>query len=116
MTNTYIPDGWEIIFKRSIGNDWCTYFVFGSWSGGYLYGDNWRRNSGITEVKEDDSYYYFYGNSGSVYKCHKDNSNISSYGSSVLGEMLELDGVETLNKELIHETFKITKLTEGNDL
>lgn len=116
MSNMYIPDGWEIIFRYDSNDDKYHYYVFASWSGGYLDGDKWKRNSGITEVKEDDGYYYFYGSSGSVYKCHKENSNISSYCSFVLGKMIESHDVKILSKDLISETFEITKLTEDDDL
>lgn len=31
----------------------------------------WRINSGIVRVDEDDDYYLVHGESGSIYKCHK---------------------------------------------
>ncbi len=38
----------------------------------YLSGDSWRINSGVTEVKDAGDYYEFYGESGSLYRCHKE--------------------------------------------
>ena len=49
------PDKWVIIKLPD-----C-YKVFGTWIGGYLDGDAWRVNSGITEVQEDEKYFYFHG-------------------------------------------------------
>ena len=71
----YTPDNWVILNLKAGKLDSGFYKVLAGWSGGYLDGDSWRLNSGITEVEQDDSYYYFYGESGSRYKCHKD-----SYG------------------------------------
>lgn len=65
---TYIPDNWVIIKLKGIDPH---YRVLAGWSGGYTTGDSWRLNSGITNVTEDDMYYYFSGVSGSVYQCHK---------------------------------------------
>jgi len=65
----YKPDNWVI--AKIEDNDQTVYKLVAGWSGGYLDGDTWRVNSGITEVTEDDSYFYFGGSSGSVYKCFK---------------------------------------------
>lgn len=64
----YFPDNWVII---KIKGDDPHYRVLGGWSGGYTTGDSWRLNSGITRVEEDNDCFYFYGSSGSVYKCGK---------------------------------------------
>jgi hypothetical protein len=74
--NTYRPDKWLLI--KINGTD-PHYRVFGSWSGGYLDGDSWRMNSGITRVEEDDEYFYFHGYSGSVYECHKKMYGATAY-------------------------------------
>lgn len=68
----YKPDNWVVI---QIKGDDPHYRVLAGWSGGYTTSDHWRMNSGIEKVEEDDSYLYFYGSSGSVYRCHKE-----SYG------------------------------------
>lgn len=68
----YKPDNWVIV---KIEGDDPHYRVLGGWSGGYLYGSNWRMNSGIVGYEYDGDYWYFKGSSGSVYKCYVD-----SYG------------------------------------
>lgn len=66
----YQPDRW-VVLKLKMNDGRYLYKVLAGWSGGYTDGDNWRLNSGITKVKECENYFYFYGYSGSVYKCHK---------------------------------------------
>jgi hypothetical protein len=78
--NEYNPDKWLLI---KIGGTDPHYRVFGSWSGGYLDGDSWRMNSGITRVEEDGDYYKFFGSSGSCYRCHKEMYGATTYGWSV---------------------------------
>lgn len=68
----YYPDSWVIL---EIKGDDPHYRVLGGWSGGYLHGDSWRLNSGITRHEFDGDYWYFYGSSGSCYLCYLD-----SYG------------------------------------
>lgn len=75
----YNPDKWLMI--RINGTD-PHYRIFGSWFGGFLDGDAWRLNSGVKSVTEDDDYYYFNGNSGSVYKCFKEAYGANSFGWS----------------------------------
>ena len=82
----YNPDKWLVI--KINGTD-PHYRVFGSWYGGYLDGDSWRMNSGITKVSEEGEYYLFEGTSGSVYKCHKNAHGISGYGSDVLNHYIK---------------------------
>ena len=65
----YTCDNWVVVFM----NDGDPHYrLLVGTSGGYTTGDSWRMNSGITKVDEDDRYYYFYGSSGSCYKCHKE--------------------------------------------
>lgn len=65
----YRPDTWVIIHLKG---DQPHYRVLAGWSGGYLTGDSWRMNSGITKCIEEDDYWLFIGSSGSTYACHKD--------------------------------------------
>ena len=65
----YHPDNW-VVLKITV-EDTPLYKVLAGWSGGYLDGDSWRMNSGITEVTEDGNYLLFHGYSGSTYRCHK---------------------------------------------
>ena len=84
----YEPDKWLGV---KIGNDHSPphYRIFASWYGGYLGGDSWKLNSGITNVTLKDDIYSFEGSSGSVYLCHKNNYGASGYGSGVLKGMIE---------------------------
>lgn len=75
---TYNPDKWLIIKCPE-----C-YKVFGTWIGGYLDGDSWQINSGITSVETGDDYFLFHGESGSVYKCYMNQYGTTAYGASVL--------------------------------
>lgn len=78
----YTPEEWILI---KINSDDPHYRVFGSWRGGYLNGDSWKMNSGVTSVEMKGDYYLFNGASGSVYKCHKKAYGIRSpYNNSVL--------------------------------
>lgn len=83
------PDRWVVV-KIDNSLDTPFYKVFATWAGGYLDGDRWKLNSGITSVESDDDYYYFIGYSGSCYKCHKKGyGTASSYGEGVLMHMIE---------------------------
>ncbi len=78
----YTPDEWCLI---KLDGKSPHYRVFGSWRGGYLDGDYWRMNSGITKIEEEDDFYIFHGSSGSFYKCHKKGYGIhSSHNAGVL--------------------------------
>lgn len=84
----YTPHGW-VIFQHTIDGK-QEHYVFGSWRGGYLDGDSWRRNSGIKSVEETDDEYLFHGYSGSVYCCRKDSEGeLSGYNAMILQRMLE---------------------------
>jgi len=86
------PQAWAIIKMTNVGDDFDnTYYkVFASWSGGYLDGDRWKMNSGISRVEEDEEYYYFYGISGSCYACRKEAYGIrTSYSQGILDNVLK---------------------------
>jgi hypothetical protein len=72
--NSYTPDNWCVIRFNSIKHG-IYYKLLAGWSGGYLSGDSWRMNSGITNVEEDQDAFRFRGTTGSWYKCYK-----GSYG------------------------------------
>ena len=67
----YTPNRWLLLKGKD-----C-YKVFGTWSGGYISTDEWKLNSGITEVEVDGEYYLFTGYSGSVYRCHKEMNGVA---------------------------------------
>lgn len=83
---TETPQRWIILDVAG------TYKVFATWT------DAWRLNSGITKVEQDEDYYYFYGHSGSCYKCHKKGYGVvNSYGVVTLAKFKEkVYGMEVL--------------------
>ena len=93
MSGQYTPDNWVILKVKETG----LYKVLGGWSGGYLDGDYWRLNSGITKVELDGNYWLFYGNSGSIYKCHKDFYRLSVATSGIYRQLYEKGLVDLLN-------------------
>lgn len=86
MSNNYHPDKWILV---EIKGDNPHYKAFGCWSGGYLHGDSWRMNSGITEVYETDTSYVFVGSSGSKYHCAKEMYGLNVTGAGVLKQFEE---------------------------
>lgn len=86
--SAHTPDSWNVL-RIEMEDGTALDRVLGAWSGGYLDGDSWRMNSGITEVREDASSYWFHGTSGSVYVCHKDGEGLRGYGARVLATLLE---------------------------
>lgn len=97
----YTPDNWVVLKIKNEGE--TLYKVLAGWSGGYLYGDSWRMNSGVTEVTEDGDYLLFHGYSGSVYRCHKDNCRLTMANSGVYNQLKETfgDRVELMPKDTI---------------
>lgn len=73
----YTPDKWVVLQFNHNGE--ITHKVLGGWYGGYLGGDSWRMNSGITEVIDSNDIFIFKGYSGSEYHCNK-----TAYGMSGL--------------------------------
>lgn len=79
------PERWVIL---KLPNN--IYKIFGSWGGGYLESDRWKLNSGIEKIEEDEKFYYFFGFSGSCYKCHKlEYGTATSYGLGILNKIIE---------------------------
>lgn len=77
----YVPDCWVIV--RFIVDAEPLDKVLAGWYGGYLYGDSWRLNSGITVVKDQGDTYEFVSSSGSVYRCKKASERMSALMASV---------------------------------
>lgn len=94
----YTPDNWVIL--RIKGDD-PHYRVLGGWYGGYLYGNSWRLNSGITKHDFDGDYWYFYGSSGSCYKCYIDSYGMKTPMLGAYNTLKELHGdkVEVLEDQ-----------------
>lgn len=100
----YTPDGWVLV--KITGTD-PHYRIFGSWRGGYLDGDSWRINSGITRCDEDDDWngegdmLIFSGMSSSQYMVHTSTyGNLGPYNWGVINNYCEnSDGkMEVLEK------------------
>jgi hypothetical protein len=85
----YVPDNWAIIHIKSEDEH---YRVLAGWTGVHLNADQWRLNSGITTVREDDECYYFDGYSGSVYKCFKDSEQVRNNTYHIWTQLSNLHG------------------------
>lgn len=96
------PEHWVILRIPTEDNiDIPYYKVLGGWRGGYLDGDRWKFNSGITKVEEDYDSFYFYGYSGSCYNCRKKGYGLkdgvfgfSLYVQQVVENMIERGELE----------------------
>jgi len=91
------PDRWLIL--KICGAPDGGYRVFGMWIGGYLGGDSWRMNSGITCVEETERSFLFHGLSGSIYECRKRDYGCTAYGSSIVGPLVNEGRVEILPED-----------------
>ena len=84
----YNPDKWLVV--KITGKDTPpVHKVFACWYGGYLDGDSWKLNSGITRAMLDGTVYSFDGSSGSIYYCNRESYGLSGYGNSVLSRMID---------------------------
>ena len=84
--NEYKPHKWMVV--KITGKDTPpVHKVFACWYGGYLEGDSWKLNSGITKVTEKEDYFFFEGSSGSVYECDKGLYGASGFGTGILQNM-----------------------------
>lgn len=95
------PDKWVVI--KITHNDETYYKVFGTWYGGYLDGDYWRLNSGITKVVETENDFEFFGQSGSVYVCKKSSYGTNGYSQSILNGMIEKAQSQNVKFEVLPE-------------
>ena len=97
----YNPDAWVIIKltdQRPDAEDPIIYKVLAGWYGGYLNGDSWKINSGITEVKRYGEYVDLYGYSGSVYRCPYTAERFTGLTASIFSsfeqDMKEIEGAK----------------------
>lgn len=85
----YFPDNWVVI---KIKGDDPHYRVLAGWSGGYLDGDSWRMNSGVTKVTSEGNHFKFWGSSGSCYVCHKDSYMLRMNNAYIWTQLQENHG------------------------
>jgi len=81
-----MPDYWVILELSGVDHH---FRLLMSWSGGYLYGDSWRINSGVASCEQTDDSLVFKGASGSEYTCHKDRYGLSTITEGILRKMQE---------------------------
>lgn len=101
-THTHNPDKWVIIKITTNGES--LYKVLGGWYGGYLDGDSYRMNSGISGIEEKDDSYIISGYSGSSYICEKSNQGFTNLTSDVYNSITKLDDIVI---ELIDDITKV---------
>lgn len=88
--STYIPDTWVVLEFEAPSLEKPLRKVLAGWYGGYTGSDSWKLNSGITEVRVDDSgHYEFDGYSGSIYRCHPNNYHMSGLMHSIYANLLK---------------------------
>ena len=74
--SAYHADSWVVLKVKEGKGTFPFYKVLAGWSGGYLDGDSWRMNSGITKVEIYGEHYIFHGESGSEYWCHIETAGV----------------------------------------
>jgi hypothetical protein len=95
----YTPNNWVIVkITRPEG---VVHKVLGGWSGGYLDGDSWRMNSGIVRAEVEDDYILFHGQSGSVYKCHKNSQRLSNATAGVYNTLVNQGKEQGITVEMV---------------
>ena len=87
--NEYNPDNWVVLKIKEGKGTFPFYKVLAGWSGGYLDGDSWRMNSGVTSVEDDGDYFKFYGSSGSCYRCYKESYCLRMNNAGVYNRLVE---------------------------
>ena len=92
---TYHPDRWVVLEFDYNGE--IIKKVFAGRYGGFVDGDSWKLNSGITKVIDDVKTFTFEGYSGSSYICNKDSYGMSGYMSGIYSSwekhIAESDGI-----------------------
>ena len=90
----YSPDSWVVLKVKEGKGTFPFYKVLAGWSGGYLDGDSWRMNSGITLVFERENTVDFYGESGSMYWCHQGGYRLTMSLAGVYNQLKENEAFE----------------------
>jgi len=97
----YTPDNW-VILKLEMEDGEIIHKVLAGWSGGYLDGDSWKINSGITKIEDTENHFAVHGYSGSIYICRKNS------------QMLRMNSRGTYNwmKERLKDRVNIVPIKE----
>ena len=74
--STYTPDAW-VLLEITVDKDPPIYKILAGWYGGFINGDHWRLNSGITSVIDRGNYWEVHGYSSSIYVCYKTSERFS---------------------------------------
>ena len=94
------PDSWVILKIKDDEQNTYFYKLFSSWRGGYLDGDSWRLNSGITSIEPENDYFIVRGNSNTVYGIHPSTYNkLGNYNYGVLQGIIKDYDVQIMNIE-----------------
>jgi len=88
-TVDYSPDSWVVLKIKPGKGAFPFYKVLAGWSGGYLSGDSWRMNSGITLTFDHEDEVHFYGESGSVYRCPKGAYGLRMSTAGIYNQLIE---------------------------
>lgn len=105
--SSYTPDRWVMLEITGKGSEPIRK-IFAGWYGGFTGGDSWKLNSGVTNIRVDDSgHYEFDGQSGSTYHCHVNTHGMSGYMFSVLASwrnMYPSVDIKEIDLEMIVES------------
>jgi hypothetical protein len=104
----YRPDRWMMVSLTTEGK--VHYRIFATWGGGYLNGDEWKLNSGVTSLKETEDQFYFEGSSGSTYICNKKAYGSTGYGLGVLHGLITKSLKQGTVIEMLPEETDFTSL------
>ena len=85
---SYTPDNW-VVLRLEQEEGPTIYRLLAGWSGGYAQSDYWQINSGIVRVEDHETYYSFFGNSGSEYRVWKDRYHVTIVMSEVVNTLGE---------------------------
>lgn len=112
----YTPDRWVML--KIASPEIIVYKILAGWGGGYLYGQSWKLNSGVTKVEVDGDYFLFHGASGSIYKCHKGEGSygLMSITSGVYDTLMykvETENDSGITIELLPETTDFMSIDYG---
>ena len=98
----YNPDYWQVV-KLTNSEGESHFRVFATWVGGYVNGDSWKLNSGITKCEREGKFLNFHGSSGSIYSvpdsdhCYRN----SGYTGGVLHNLIEKSKANGVTVELM---------------